>query len=81
MVNYLIELEQKNYPYYDVIGIDIISNVNGVIKYSVLIASKLDSKWQKWETTQKINISEIISEVRDRKIESLLSSDSSLSQK
>ena len=80
MVNYLIELEQKNYPYYDVIGIDIKSNINGIIEYAVLISSKIDSKWQKWETTQKINISEIISEVRDRKIESLLSSDS-LSQK
>lgn len=74
MINYLIEIEQDNYPYYDVIGIDIKSNKNGVIEYSVLISSKVDSKWQKWEPTQEINISEIISAVRDRKIDNLLTS-------
>ena len=72
MINYLLDFEQNKYPFYNVVEVDVLSNDNGVIKYKTLICSKIDSKWKKWEPIQEINISKIIEESRNDKIDSVL---------
>lgn len=73
MIDFLFNLEQKEYPYYDVIEIEIISNINGLVKYRTLICSKIDSKWRKWEPVSEINLPDFIIENRDFRINSILS--------
>lgn len=66
-------IEQKAYPFYDVIEVDIIKVFDGSIEYRTLFCSKYDTKWNKWSNVKKVKISELIKEIREEKINSVLS--------
>ena len=65
-------LEQKEYPFYDIIEVDILKVSDGIIEYRTLICSKYDMKWNKWTNVKKIKINELIIEIREEKINSIL---------
>lgn len=73
LVKVLIDFEQENYPFFEVIEISIISINNGVVKYQPKVCSRIDKKWQMWKSRKEINVSELKELVRDEKINLILS--------
>lgn len=68
----IMEIEQKNFPYFLITQIEILNTDQENIKYKCRITSKMDSKWSIWDSTKKIKLSELIIKLRDEKIDSIL---------
>jgi len=71
-IRVIFTLEQKSYPFYNVIEIDIVEIKNGKIQYKTLFCSKYDNKWKKWSNTKEIEINKLVTEIREEKINSIL---------
>ncbi len=71
-IRVIFTIEQKNYPFYEVVEVDILKVNDGQIEYRTLFCSKYDYKWRKWSEVKKIKINELVKEIRDEKINSIL---------
>ena len=56
MINYLFKIAQRDYPYFEVLEIDVISNKLDLIEYKVRISSKSDYYYQLWTKAKVINV-------------------------
>lgn len=72
IANAIMDFEQKNYPYYLVSEVEIVSFDEHEISYRITICSKLDPKYRIQKSAKKIKISQIIQESRDNLIEEIL---------
>ena len=72
IANLLMDIEQKKWPYANINNVDILSDSGEFIEYRVHITSRIDPKWVLSDSIKKINISEIITEIRDDKLKILL---------
>ena len=72
VVNAILRLEDKKYPYYDVIGIEIVNINKEFISYRVEICSRNSSYWRKVEPIREINISKLIEDERNERIKIIL---------
>lgn len=67
-----MEYEQKSIPYFNVTEVEIIETSETKVKYKIKISSKYDSKWSKWEPTHEMDLSKLITELRDEKLKLIL---------
>ena len=72
LANLIMEFEQKNLPYFNVSEIEIIYSDNHMAIYNIKISSKIDPKWSKWESSNEIDLSKLITQLRDEKINLIL---------
>jgi hypothetical protein len=72
LANIIIEHEQEKFPYFILTQIEIIESTEEIVKYRCKVTSKMDSKWSLWSSTKEINMSKLISENRDVKLNFLL---------
>ena len=70
--NIIMEFEQKKLPYFNVSEIEIIKVDNTIVKYRIKISSKYDTKWSKWEPSSEIDVSKLVTELRDEKLKIIL---------
>ena len=72
ITNAIMDIEQKNYPYYLVSEIEITGYTETKIKYRVDICSKLDPKYSLPSAVRTIEISKILEYNRDNLIQKIL---------
>jgi predicted RNase H-like nuclease (RuvC/YqgF family) len=70
--NIIMEFEQKKLPYFNVSEIEIIKADNTIVKYRIKISSKYDTKRSKWEPSSEIDVSKLVTELRDEKLKIIL---------
>ncbi len=68
----IMDVEQKKYPYYIITQIEILNTDQEKIEYRCKVSSKLDPKWSIWDSKNNINLSELVSKIRDEKISTIL---------
>ena len=66
-----MEFEQKKLPYFNVSEMEIIKADNTIVKYRIKISSKY-AKWSKWEPSSEIDVSKLVTELRDEKLKIIL---------
>ena len=74
MINYLFKIAQHDYPYYEVLEIDVISVKKNIVEYKVRVSSKLDKHYQYWMKSKKIDIKDrkFIRDLRNDKLKQIL---------
>ncbi len=72
IANAIMDIEQKNYPYYLISEVEITGYTEKVIKYRVTICSKLDPKYKLISTQKTIELSKLLADYRDNLIEIIL---------
>jgi hypothetical protein len=72
IANAIMDIEQKNYPYYLISEVEIIEYTETIIKYHVTICSKLDPKYKLVSTQRTIELSKLLADYRDNIIEIIL---------
>jgi hypothetical protein len=74
IANAIMDIEQKNYPYYLISEVEITGYTEKVIKYRVTICSKLDpkSKYKLVSSQKTIELSKLLEDYRDNLIEIIL---------
>ena len=72
IANAIMDIEQKNYPYYLISEVEITGYTEKVIKYRVTICSKLDPKYKLVSTQKTIELSKLLEDYRDNLIEIIL---------
>ena len=72
LANIIMEAEQKKLPYFDVTEVEIIEYNGSTVKYRVKISSRYDKKWSMCEPSSEIDVSKLITELRDNKIKLIL---------
>jgi hypothetical protein len=72
IANAIMDIEQKNYPYYLISEVEITEYTETIIKYYVTICSKLDPKYKLVSTQRTIELSKLLADYRDNIIEIIL---------
>ena len=72
IANAIMDIEQKNYPYYLISEVEITGYTEKVIKYRVTICSKLDPKYKLVSPQRAIELSKLLADYRDNIIEIIL---------
>ena len=74
IANLLMDIEQKKHTHLDVNEVSLLSyeQATGILSYRVKISSRMDPRWRLTDSEKKINISELITKIRDDKLKILL---------
>lgn len=72
IANAIMDIEQKNYPYYLISEVQITGYTETIIKYRVTICSKLDPKYKLVSPQRTIELSKLLADYRDNIIEIIL---------
>jgi hypothetical protein len=72
IANAIMDIEQKNHPYYLISEVEITEYTETIIKYRVTICSKLDPKYKLVSTQRTIELSKLLEDYRDNLIEIIL---------
>ena len=72
IANAIMDIEQKNYPYYLISEVEITEYTEPIIKYRVTICSKLDPKYKLVSSQRTIELSKLLEDYRDNLIEIIL---------
>jgi hypothetical protein len=72
IANAIMDIEQKNYPYYLISEVQITEYTEKVIGYRVTICSKLDPKYKLVSPQRTIELSKLLADYRDNIIEIIL---------
>ena len=76
IINAIIKLEEKNFPFYDINFVEIVkvlmTDKGEMISYRIEVSSRMNPKWKLTQPTREVNISKLITEIRDKKLKDIL---------
>jgi hypothetical protein len=76
IINAIINLEEKNFPFYDINSIEIVkvsmTDKGEMISYRVEVSSRINPIWKLTQPTREVNMSKLLTEIRDIKIKDIL---------
>jgi hypothetical protein len=76
IINAIIKIEEKNFPFYDINFIEIVkvsmTEKGEMISYRVEVSSRINPIWKLTQPTREVNMSKLLTEIRDIKIKDIL---------
>jgi hypothetical protein len=76
IINAIIKIEEKNFPFYDINFIEIVkvfmTEKGEMISYRVEVSSRINPIWKLTQPTREVNMSKLLTEIRDKKIKDIL---------
>jgi len=76
IINAIIKVEEKNFPFYDINFVEIVkvsmTDKGEMISYRVEVSSRINPIWKLTQPTREVNMSKLLTEIRDIKIKDIL---------